>query len=596
MNEIILASIQHQIEFEQTLSVKLSKGLYVGYLKMHCSMEQMHVVVPMKTPNILPHYKIRDNPHVCAEEWEVLQENFNQRERTEMQSRFINALSSAAMRVFKYMGVPTECMLKHKLYNLELIKLSHDVSFLVICPPIELSCSPPGQREMLLQRADLISVPTQAFEMCQLFTYDNESIRKCARLSLVVDLETAEANHSHREAFSTFETQAAKEHLNQLHEIKTDLAEYWKNIRWLLDVMKFTRNRCTDTGVSMRSILNVEAPQTERVEEKKDERLVLQSYGVNVTRRSPCRLSWPNTNRKEHATTQMCKSDQQLNFVMSKVNYRRTTDVDSSRRNSADAKYPHCLHASEESLNCYVDRYSLCKSDETLSTPSFSPLLQRKRSKTINARICSSKCKQCDNSSSSTHNDHRDERIELENKSALVSCIVSNNSNNEQCKITKIESSLTSEIDKENMSKVDDNVNIDSSQFGTIQVYVANETGTGNGICLRLHVTTLTTAREIIDLVVKQCNLSVQQNDDKPFCNRLDSRDFCLFAIFGNRGRCVPDNFRPLQLQNPWKKGRLYVRRTHDILAEIEHSERGLLYEQRAREADVSCLKEEMLN
>lgn len=576
MNEIILASIQNQIEFYQGASLKLTKGLYVGYLKMHCSMEQMHVVVPMKTPNILPHHKIRDNPHVCAEEWEVLQENFNQRNKTEMQTRFLDALSSAALRVFKYMGMPTECMLKHKLFNLELIKLSHDVSFLVICPPIELSCAPPGQREMLLQRADLISVPTQFFEMCQLFTYDSDSIQKCARLSVIVDLETAEANHSHREAFSTVETQAAKEHLKQLQEIKTDLSEYWKNIRWLLDVMTFTRNRCTDTGVSMRSILNVEAPQTERVDEKRDDGLMVSSYGFDVTRRSPCRLSWPNTHRKEQATTNMSKSDQQLNFVMSKVSYRRTTDVDSSRRNSADAKYQHCMHASDESLNCSVDRYSLCKSDETLSKPSFSPLMQRKRSKTINARICTSKCLQCDTSSPSTHIDRRNDQMELENKSALVTCIVSNNSADEQCKITKIESNLTSEIDKENLHTVDDNVNIDSSQFGTIQVYVANETGAGNGLCLRLHVTTQTTAREIIDLVVMQCNRSVLQSDDKSSCSQLDSKDFCLFAIFGNRGRCVPDNFRPLQLQNPWKKGRLYVRRTHDILTEIEHSERDV--------------------
>lgn len=573
-NEIILASIPQQIEFYQAADVKLSKGLYVGYLKMHCSMEQMHVVVPTKTPNVLPHCKIRDNPHVCAEEWAVLQESFDPQRKTETQRRFLDALSVAAVRVFKYMGVPTECMLKHKLFNLELIHHSHDVSFLVICPPIELSCAAPGQREMLLQRADLVSVPTQAFEMCQMFTYNSDNIRKCARLSIVVDLETAEANHLHREAFSTVEAHAAKEHLDQLQDIKCNLADYWKSIRWLLDVMTFTRNRCTDTGVSMRSILNVDTPPTERVAEKRDEQSTVPSFDVNfLSRRSPCRLSWPNNNRKEHATTELSKSDQQLNFVMSKMSYRRTADVDTSRRNSADA---HCLIASEESLNCFVDRYSLCKSDETLMTSgsSFSPLLQRKRSKTISARICSSKCVQCGNSSSA-HHSHRNGRLELDNQGAQVTCIVSNHSNDEQCKITKIEP-FGSEIDKENFRRIDNNVNVDASQFGTIQVYVANETGAGNGLCLRLHVTTQTTAREIIDLVVKQCNRSVLQTVGKSIGAQLDSNDFCLFAIFGNRGRCVPDNFRPLQLQNPWKKGRLYVRRTHVILAEIEQSERGV--------------------
>ncbi len=584
INEIILASIQNQIEFHETAYAKLSKGLYIGYLKMHCSMEQMHVVVPMKSPNVLPHQKIRDNPHVCAEEWEVLQETFNHNEKTEMQKRFVEMFSSAAMRLFKYMAVPYECMLKHKIYNLELIKLSHDVSFLVVCPPIELSCSlmnyAADQREKLLQRTDLLSIPTQSFEMGQLYTYDRESIQKCARLSIVMDLETAEANHSHREAFSTCEAQAAKEHLNQLQEIKTDLFDYWKNLRWLLDVMTFARNRCTDTGISMRSILNAEAQQTEGTEAKRNEQSEHpSSYGATAlpkSSRSPCRLSWPNSNRKEVVSAALSKSDQQLNFVMSKVTYRRTTDVDGSRRNSADAKYPHHLHASDESLNHFVERYSLCKSDETLSTSgqSFSPVLQRKRSKTINARICSSKCVECDKSTSSpsTHNDHNaTERQSFESKSEPTPANYFPNDYGKTEEI-ELESHQVDEMNKENLCNEADN----PLQFGTIQVYIANELGAGNGICLRLHVTTQTTAREIIDLVVNQCNQSVLQTDAKLPCHQLDSKEFCLFAIFGNRGRCVPDNFRPLQLQNPWRKGRLYVRRVHDIVGDIKHSQRDV--------------------
>ncbi|KAJ6636312.1 Ankyrin repeat and fibronectin type-III domain-containing protein 1 [Pseudolycoriella hygida] len=562
MNEIILASISHQIDFHEALSVKLSKGLYVGYLKMHCSMEQMHVVVPAKTPHALPHSKVRDNPHVCAEEWSALQETFDEKQKTEMQKRFLDALSSAAIRVCKYMGLSTECMLKHKLYNMELVKLSHDVSFLIICPPIELSCAPPGQREKLLQRTDLVSVPTPAFEMGQLFIYDPENTRKCSRLAIIMHLEDAEANSSHREAFSTVEAQAAKERLNELEEIKNDLGEYWKNIRWLLNVMTFTRNRCTDTGVSMRSILTIESSQTDSVEKKNDKRLTSSLCDANFIRRSPCRLSWPNTNRKEQPPTEMSKSDQQLNFVMSRVNFGKTMNVDSSRRNSADA-CPKSMQASEESLNSFVDRFALCKSDETLSSSKpLSPVLQRKRSKTINARICSSKCMQCGNSPTSKHVDHVDK---VENKTSNAP----NNSDEEVCQKAKIES--TDKTDKEHLHKVDDNV-IELTFFGTIQVYIENEKDSADGIRLRLHITSQTTAREIIDLVVNQCNQTDLRSDGKAY-NQMVSKDFCLFAIFGNVGRCVPDNFRPLQLQNPWTKGRLYVRRTRDILDEMGRSQ-----------------------
>ena len=48
--------------------------------------------------------------------------------------------------------------------------------------------------------------------------------------------------------------------------------------------------------------------------------------------------------------------------------------------------------------------------------------------------------------------------------------------------------------------------------------------------------------------------------------------NFCLVAVIGARERCLRDDFKPLQLQNPWKKGRLYVRQKHDVLAALEHS------------------------
>ncbi|XP_037039396.1 ankyrin repeat and fibronectin type-III domain-containing protein 1-like isoform X2 [Bradysia coprophila] len=571
INDIILASIPNQIEFLESGCSKLAKGLYVGYLQMHCSMEQMQIVIPTKTPNVLPHQKIRDNPHVCAEEWEALQDTFNQNQRTEMQQKFVGAISSAAWRLFKYMGKSTESILKHKLYNMELIKLSHDVSFLIVCPPIETSCSlVPGQREMMLQRPDLVSVSTHAFEMCQLFTYDSEAIRKCARLSLVLDLEISEANYSHREAFSAVEIEAAKERLDRLQVIRAEVFEFWKNMRWLMDVMTFSRNRCSDTGISMRSILNLDSSQTEPVVLRQREKLDRPSDNVTVTRRSPCRLSWPNNNRKDQVTSVLSKSDQQLNFVMSKVHYKQKTD-DGLRRNSADAKY-HGLQASEESLNrlAFVDHYSLSKSEEVLSSsaPSFSPLLQRKRSKTINARICSLSCSECRNSSA--HTDHAKGSEPSENESSATTCSVSSYLTDEDGKTTKIESNMHAACDKENFD--DDNT---MPQLGTIQVYFTN--GGDNGISLQLHITTKTTAREIIDLVLSHCSPSILAIDEKPAtCNQLASKDFCLFAIFGNRGRCVPNNFRPLQLQNPWKKGRLYVRRNRDFLAEIDRSDRDV--------------------
>lgn len=49
----------------------------------------------------------------------------------------------------------------HRFYDVEVVDLTDDVSFIVVCPSAELTCSVPGQREMLLQRGDLLSLPLQ---------------------------------------------------------------------------------------------------------------------------------------------------------------------------------------------------------------------------------------------------------------------------------------------------------------------------------------------------------------------------------------------------------------------------------------------------
>lgn len=86
-------------------------------------------------------------------------------------------------------------------------------------------------------------------------------------------------------------------------------------------------------------------------------------------------------------------------------------------------------------------------------------------------------------------------------------------------------------------------------------------------------MTAKTTAREVIDLVVKQLNMAVVlKGKEGPIYDATELKNFCLVAIIGARERCLRDDFRPLQLQNPWKKGTLYVKQKHDLVTAIQHS------------------------
>ena len=107
------------------------------------------------------------------------------------------------------------------------------------------------------------------------------------------------------------------------------------------------------------------------------------------------------------------------------------------------------------------------------------------------------------------------------------------------------------------------------------QVFAAYKTGLTNGVSLKVHVTPQTSAREVVNLVVKQLNLAaVLRGKTGQIYSEGKLENFCLVAVIGARERCLRDDFKPLQLQNPWRKGRLYVRLKNDVLAALDASTR----------------------
>ncbi len=108
-----------------------------------------------------------------------------------------------------------------------------------------------------------------------------------------------------------------------------------------------------------------------------------------------------------------------------------------------------------------------------------------------------------------------------------------------------------------------------------LQVFAAYDTGLASGTSVRLNVTDRTSAREVVDLVIKQLNMAViLKGKEGPVYDNDKLRNFCLVAVIGNRERCLRDDFKPLNLQNPWRKGRLFVRMKNDLLAAIDHVSR----------------------
>ncbi|KAF2349086.1 Ras-associating (RA) domain [Trinorchestia longiramus] len=104
------------------------------------------------------------------------------------------------------------------------------------------------------------------------------------------------------------------------------------------------------------------------------------------------------------------------------------------------------------------------------------------------------------------------------------------------------------------------------------QVYAAYDTGLAKGVSVKLKVNSRTTARDVIDLVVRQLNMAVVlKGKSGPTYGNDKLKNFCLVAVINKRERCLRDDFKLLHLQDPWRQGKLYVRMKSEILAALEH-------------------------
>lgn len=526
VGDLLMSSIPDQITYHQVSNIRLPRGLYLGYLKMRSSMESLQILVPSRAPNIPPHCKIRDNPHVTAEEWEWLTKKENLKESLSNasyhQRLFIEQVAITTRRLFTYMEISSDEATYHRLYDVEVIEISKDVSLIMVLPPTEAACSIPGQLEMLLQRPDLLPLTVQVFEMVHFGTYQHDLVTLYSRLSCIIEMDIDLAQHSLRKAFSSAEVNTAKTRLSDLENLQSQLNSAWKLTRWLLDVISYARDRLSSTSVNSNSIQCLLSIQlNKRTFAPNESRCFLQPPESKTAK---SRGSWPGVGVGRHLgrmPTEMSRSEQQL-----------TSDSMNPPQATATPAVA-CLKTLNNSQQ------------QSSSQSQFS--LQENEATTNRTAPTGSE----------------DIRIQLP-----VDLTSSKFPPNTQ------EMNDTVPFDpSSNVAEIEESITVPVPTPAIVQVFAAYNTGLPCGTSLKLHVSPKTSAREIVELFVKQLNMSVLlKGKEGPVYPTDQFPKFCLVAVIGARERCLRDDFKLLQLQEPWKDGRLYVRRKSDVLAAIEHS------------------------
>uniref|UniRef100_UPI00398E82D6 ankyrin repeat and fibronectin type-III domain-containing protein 1-like n=1 Tax=Pristiophorus japonicus TaxID=55135 RepID=UPI00398E82D6 len=595
--DILLSTLHEKLAYHRRSNQSLSPGLYLGYLKLCSSVDQIRVLVPQKLPNILCHIKIRSNHNVSRDEWEWLQ-NLSDLDKTPLtdlcdgcsQNLFQQELRVAIPELINQIGIPLQQAKEFRLYSQEVLDFTDNLSFLLLLPPSDDVCTAPGQNNPN-PRSGFLTLPLQIFELVHFFTYDKAFISQYCQVSALLELDLLLSQQALREAFSDSEVVAAKQRHQQVQDFIQQMEEIWREMRWIMDVLQYARYKQPPGGIPLTWLMDF----TRDI--KKDN---LQSISSNLDY-LPSPSPSPETSRK-HPSDSHGISDEEGS---SEVFLATDSDYDSSRAQSpkeVDLIYssasdcsrkpshnlrdsaPDVLRAHElksqllsgshedtrhtafydsdfvlpsrqlELLHITEKRQAYCVRTSSLDIPTQSFHIQRKcwsRPESVD------ECPAEQKSSGSSVSRHRpcvpfkpDTPLHSEDTSRLISHSESQDStewiNPHQESLEKVQP---------NGGKMLNSV--------SLRVYPQYLTGLSKEISIMLHVTDSTSAREIVQLVIRETNetaMKMSGDKDAGFYGDDQLDHFGLVLSMDNMEKWLRDDFLPLSLQNPWTKGRLCVR------------------------------------
>uniref|UniRef100_M3YVC3 Ankyrin repeat and fibronectin type III domain containing 1 n=2 Tax=Mustela putorius furo TaxID=9669 RepID=M3YVC3_MUSPF len=261
--DILLITIQDILSFHKRSHQRLSPGLYLGYLKLCSSVDQIKVLVTQKLPNILCHVKIRENNNISKEEWEWVQklsgsesmESVDHTSDCPMQL-FFYELQMAVKALLKQINTPLHQARNFRLYTQEVLEMGHNVSFLLLLPASDDVCTAPGQNNPYTPHSGFLNLPLQMFELVHFCSYREKFISLYCRLSAVVELDSLNTQQSLREAISDSEVAAAKQRHQQVLDFMQQIDEVWREMRWIMDALQYARYKQPVYGLPITKLLD----------------------------------------------------------------------------------------------------------------------------------------------------------------------------------------------------------------------------------------------------------------------------------------------------------------------------------------------------
>ncbi|XP_030906121.2 ankyrin repeat and fibronectin type-III domain-containing protein 1-like isoform X1 [Melopsittacus undulatus] len=597
--DMLLISIQDKLAYHQRSSHALSPGLYLGYLKLCSAVDQIRVLVPEQLPNILCHVKIRSNPNISREEWEWLQKMVGveepvpaEPEAETSQNHLFQELQVAIKELMTLVNIPLQEAKDFRLYSQEVLDFGGQVSFLLLLPPSDDVCTAPGQNNPYTPRSGFLTLPLQIFELVHFFTYDQEFITQYCQVSALLELESLLSQQSLREAFSDAELSTAKQRHQQVQDYIQQMEEIWREMRWIMDALQHARYKQPSCGVSLSGFLS------EAGGAMKEKAQSTSSHLEYLTSPAPS----PETNRKLNSDSHGLSDEE----GSSEVFLATDSDYDSSRAQSPkelDLVYsslgPECCGRRDactlqDSAPDVLQNHEL-KTPLPLPPPLEEPqpppdlydsdfvlpsrqiellrITEKRQAYCVRTSsldfpkpLCQAARKSCPGSVDSSPTESRTTGHCSQRKlgAALTPRPECGRSTQGSQPIFRTRSAEWTQNFQEQLEQPgclgDQGKKLGSV---TLRVCPQYETGLSKETSVKLHITSQTSAGEVVKLVVLEMNEMSRGvlGDSAAFCYGEEQLEhFGLVFASDDSERWLPDDFLPLFLQTTRPEGQFYVR------------------------------------
>uniref|UniRef100_A0A3Q3M0Q0 Ankyrin repeat and fibronectin type III domain containing 1a n=1 Tax=Mastacembelus armatus TaxID=205130 RepID=A0A3Q3M0Q0_9TELE len=282
--DILIITMQDILAYQRRSTHRLAPGLYLGYLKLSSSVDQIKVLVSQRAPNMLCHTRVRDNANVSREEWDWIQtlsaavekdrsgdDSEEAEPRPESHAPLLYyELQTAIKSLLKLINLPLHQARHFRLYSQEVVELGHGVSFLLLLPAADDVCSAPGQSNPYTPLSGFLHLPLQMFELVHFCTYKEKFISLYCRLSSVLDLDALITQQALREAITDSEVATAKQRHQLILDYIQQLDEMRRDLRWITDALQCARYKQPRGGVPITCLVDANAPEGDSSQQKTD--------------------------------------------------------------------------------------------------------------------------------------------------------------------------------------------------------------------------------------------------------------------------------------------------------------------------------------